>query len=189
MNEENIELHEGIEVPVSPVLKPIRNKGYGRIADLPDEELATPAELERMVFIDQFGPILALPVSKSKTVIKPNIDEDGRLDWGAFGTVDFDRYTGGFDKHLYKADMLAERLKDKTIEFEMINDRITHSGKNLILEYVRKGVIEFEHIADSDMFALARVYLQMRRLSSQIMHLRQQSKIRRHRQLNEFLKC
>ena len=34
------------------------------------------------------------------------VDESGGFDWGAFGSVDFDRYCGGYDKVRYKADKL-----------------------------------------------------------------------------------
>ena len=187
MNEENIILFEGVEVPASTRLTPIRDTGYGHIEGLDDEELATPDELERMVYLQEFGPLLALPQPQRKSVIKPNIDENGRLDWGAFGTVDFDRVSGGFDKPRYQAERLSEQLKDKIIMFEMLSERIKSRSKSLILHYVRRGIIELEHITDEDLRALAKLNLQIRKLSSEIIRLRQDSQARKDRQFNKFL--
>lgn len=171
MDKENIEIYEGVEVPVSPVLAPIRNKGYGRIADLPDEELASPAELERMVFIQEFGPILALPRPRSKSVIKPTVDEDGRLDWGAFGTVDFDRYAGGFNKSRYKLDILKEQLFNERLMIEMISSRIKPIAKYEIIKLVFDGILDVDDISDMEMYCLAKRCLSARRLQREIQTL------------------
>ena len=113
-NIKDLDIEDGIEVPESALLRRIP-KSYGHVPGMADSELLEPQELERMVFMHEFGPVLALPVEPRKSVIKPTVDEEGRLDWGAFGTVDFDRYTGGFNKARYKADRLTEQLKDKLI--------------------------------------------------------------------------
>ena len=44
-------------------------------------ELADPEELERQVFLDEWGPILALPCKGSNGVIRPAIDEFGHVDY------------------------------------------------------------------------------------------------------------
>ena len=122
MNKEKLNVYQGIEVPVSPVLVPIRESGYGHVEGLSDEELLTAGELERWVYLQEFGPILALPRPKQDCFFRPNgFDDNGTPDWGAFGTVAFERYSGGFNKRLYKADKLKERLKDKSIVFEIVS--------------------------------------------------------------------
>ena len=109
-----------------------------------------------------------------------------RLDWGAFGTVDFDRYTGGFDKARYKADKVRERLKDVLILLSIVNDRIASPAKYLVLKYLRMGVIGPEHIVSEDMAALSRLYLRIRRLRQEMGELREASE-RRHRRRAEAL--
>jgi len=94
-------IYEGIVVPESPLLIRQRTNRYGSIEGLPDEELADPEELERQYLKQKVAPVLALPERKArKGWIRPNIDEDGKIDWGAFGTVDFDKYKPKFDKML-----------------------------------------------------------------------------------------
>ena len=88
----SFEVFDGVEVPVSPVLKRKRKNRYGSIPGLDDEDLIEPAEIDRIFLKEIFAPILALPVKGKKGGIKPNIDEDGTIEWGAFGTVDFDKY-------------------------------------------------------------------------------------------------
>lgn len=171
MDEGKVEIYEEIEVPVSPVLAPIRNKGYGHIADLPDEELATPAELERMVFIQEFGPILTLPRPRRKSVIKPHIDEDGRLDWGAFGTVDFERYTGGVNKARYKVDQLREELFHERLMIETISAHIKPVAKYKIIKLVFDGILDVDDISDMEMYCLAKRCLSARRLQREIQAL------------------
>jgi hypothetical protein len=51
---------------------------YGSIPDLPDEELADPEELERQVFLQEWEPILNLPVRGGRT-FSPDINEDGGI--------------------------------------------------------------------------------------------------------------
>jgi hypothetical protein len=103
--------------------------------------------------------------------MRPNIDQDGSIDWGAFGTVDFDRYGGGFDMARYKADKVREQLKNVLIIFSIVNERIKTRAKYLVLKYLRMGIIELEHIANSDMLALARLYLRAKRMRKEIAEL------------------
>lgn len=85
-------------VPESALLKVERPDRYGSVPGLDDSELAEPDELEKQVFMEQWSPILALPVKGRVNSIQPVIDESDGIDWGAFGTVDFDRYRPEFDK-------------------------------------------------------------------------------------------
>ena len=50
------------DVPVSPLLSEDRKNRYGSVPGLDDEELAEPWELERQVTLQEWGPVLALPV-------------------------------------------------------------------------------------------------------------------------------
>jgi hypothetical protein len=170
-NETSLIVECGIEVPESALLRRDRGNRYGGVPGLDDSELADPAELERQVWQQEFGPILALPVTASRSCIRPEIDENGHVDWGAFGSVDFDRYTGGFDKARYKADKLREQLKDVLILFSIVNDRVTNAAKYLVLKYLRMGIIRFEHIVNDDMAALGRLYLRAQRMRQEIRRL------------------
>ena len=180
-NEMSFMVYEGIVVPESALLKRECSNKNGSVPGLDDSELADPEELERQVLKQEFGPVLALPVKARKSYIAPNIDEGGTVDWGAFGTIDFDRYRPQFDKIRYKADMVSEQLKDVLIIFNIVNNRIRHRAKYLVLKYLRMGIIELEHIVNSDMLALARLYLRVRRMQKEITELKKVSEWRRQR--------
>ena len=121
-NERN--LAGGIEVPESVLIRRLRPNKYGSVPGLDDSELVNPDELERQVLEQEFAPVLALPDKPGRSCIRPSTDEGGRIDWGAFGTVDFDRSRPQFDKLRYKADKVAEQLKDLLIMFGIVNERI-----------------------------------------------------------------
>jgi hypothetical protein len=73
-------IYEGVVVPESVLLKRERSNRYESIEDLPDEELADPDELERVVYKKMWWPILRLPQQRWECPIRPNIDEDGKID-------------------------------------------------------------------------------------------------------------
>ena len=174
------ELVDGIDgVPVSPLLHEERRSRYGSVPGLDDEELADPAELERQVFIQEFGPVLALPLRAKPNPIQPAIDENGGVDWGAFASVDFERTMPAFDKARYKADKLREKLRDVLILFSIVKERLP-AAKYRVLNYLRMGIIELEHIANEDMLELARLHLRAERLRKEIRELRKGSVGRRH---------
>jgi hypothetical protein len=100
--------------------------------------------------------------------------------------VDFDRYTGGFDKARYKAEKVREQLKDVLILLSIVNDRIASPAKYLVLKYLRMDIIEFGHIVNEDVAALARLYLRAKRMRQEINELREASE-RRHRRRAEAL--
>jgi hypothetical protein len=106
------------------------------------------------------------------------VDENGDLDWGAFGTIDFDRLRPPFDKGRYKLDRLREELKHAVIMLSTVSERISGRSKYMVLKYVRMGAIDIEHIANDDMRVIAKWYLRTRRLGKQIEELRQVRKRR-----------
>ena len=164
MNENEISDIDG--VPAPPLLAEHRKNRYGSVPRLSDEELASPEELERQVFLQEWWPILRLPRPK-RGPITPNIDEYFGVDWGAFGTVDFERYSGGFDKARYKADRLREELRDVLIMMQTLSGRLPRARLQ-VLKYVRMGVIDLGHIESLDMYELARLYMRARRLQKEI---------------------
>jgi hypothetical protein len=171
----------GIEVPESVLLRRLRPNKYGSVPGLDDSELADPDELERQVLKQEFAPVLALPDKSGRSCIRPNIDEGGGVDWGAFGTVDFDRYRPQFDKLRYKADKVAEQLKDLLIMFSIVNERIKTGAKYRVLKYLRMGIIELEHVVDGDMLALARLFLRAGRMRKEIAELQEAGERRQQR--------
>ena len=177
MNQETkFETYDGVEIAESPLLRAECSHPYGSVPGLDDEELLDAAELERLYIQQEFGPILALPEPKTrKGWIRPNVDEDGKVDWGAFGTVDFDRYRPNFDKRLYKADKLNEELAEQRLTMEMISARIKTLAKYKVIEYVYNGILDLDHISDFDMQCLARRYLRARRLQREIAELKEKS--------------
>jgi len=178
--------YQGIVVPESVLLRREQTNRYGSVEGLDDEELADPDELERQVFREEWAPILALPEPR-RSSIRPAVDETGGVDWGAFGTVDFERHSGGFDKARYRAGRLREELRDKLIMFAIVGDRLPGKAKYLVLRYLRMGIIELEHIANEDMLALAKLYLQVRRQKAEIARLYEASARRRERQMERLL--
>ena len=186
MDQEKFIVYEGVEVPESPLLKVERKKKYGSVSGLDDEELADPDELERQFLRQEFAPVLALPVKTRQGWIRPNVDEDGRIDWGAFATVDFDRYRPEFDKARYKADKLREQWADTILMLEMIRQRVPSKPAALILKYLRMGIIELEHILDFEMWSLARYYLRARRFQQEIAELEEASQRRRQKKAEAF---
>ena len=180
MNEQtNLVLYE--DVAESALLKLERKNRFGSVPGLDDSELADPDELERQVLRQEFGPVLTLPVMGNKCSMRPNIDQDGSIDWGAFGTVDFDRHSSGLDKARYKSDKVREQFKDLLIMLSIVNERIETRAKYLVLKYLRMGIIELEHIVNNDMLALARLYLRARRMRKEIAELWEASERRRRR--------
>jgi hypothetical protein len=162
-------------------------KDYGHVPGLDDSELLDDKELEQWVFKQEFGPILTLPVEPGKSWIRPTIDEDGRFEWGAFGTVDFERLYP-FDKAKYKADKLREELEYLLIRFGIVNERIETKAKYLVLKYLKMGIIELEHIVNSDMSILARLHLRATKLQQEIIKLMETGRRRAEQRAEAFLK-
>jgi len=188
--QQTVELDEAYEVdgvPVSALLSVERKNRYGSVPGLDDEELADPAELEREVILQEWGPVLALPVKGRKSGILPAVDESGGVDWGAFGTVDFERTMPEFDKARYKADVLREQLKGVVIIMSIVSERLPGRAKYLVLKYLKMGSIELEHIGHPDMAALARLFLRARSLREEIRVLEEASEARRRWRLERFL--
>ncbi|MFH1616463.1 MAG: hypothetical protein ABIG61_15420, partial [Planctomycetota bacterium] len=131
-------LYEDVVVAESGLLQRERKDRYGSVPGLDDSELANPDELERMVYREEFGPILALPIQGNRCSLRPAIDEDGSVSWGAFGTVDFERMYP-FNKVLYKADKLREQIKNVLIMFSIVNERLEPKAKYTVLKYLERG--------------------------------------------------
>ena len=185
MNENEICDIDG--VPVSPLLAEHRKNRYGSVPGLDDEELASPEELERQVFVQEWGPVLALPVRGRKSPFMPSIDEYFGVDWGAFASVDFERSMPEFDKARYKADRLQEELRDVIIMMETLSNRLPRA-KRQVLQLVWMGVIDLEHIENFDMYQMARLYLRARRLQKEIRQLRDVSWAKVREELAEVLR-
>ncbi|MDD5134576.1 MAG: hypothetical protein PHP01_04095 [Phycisphaerae bacterium] len=169
------ELYDGVEVPVSPLLKRQRSSRYGSIAELDDEDLIEPAEVERIYLKTEFAPILALPVKTRKGWIRPSIDEDGTIEIGAFGTVDFDRHVQ-FDKALYKAEKLKEEVFNERLMIELVSSHIKTIAKYEVVKNVLRGILDVDDIVDDEMYCLARRCLRMRRLLREIAELQERSR-------------
>jgi len=181
MEANTYETYQGIVVPASVLVKREQANRYGSVPELDDEELADPDELERQVFAEGWAPILGLPEPR-RSSIRPAADESGGLDWGAFATVDFERYSGGFDKARYRAEREREQLKDKLIMLAIVKERLPGKAKYLVLKYRRMGVITMEHIVNEDMLALAKLWLDIERKKAEIGRLYAASAGRRERQ-------
>ena len=185
--EEHFEIYDGIVVPDSALRQEQRMKKYGTISDLPVEELADPDELERVAYKQMWWPILSLPQQRWECPIRPNMDEDGRVDWGAFGSVDFDNYRPQFDKLRYKTDKLREKLKDLVVMLKIVSARIPGRAKVRILRLVGAGVLDIGDIANNQMYFLAEMYLRALRMREQIVRLQEKRKQRQEEELAAWL--
>ena len=174
----NLVVVDGVVVPESTLLSGDRGNKYGSVPGLDDEELADPDELERQVMLDEWGPVLALPVKGRKRGIEPAVDETGGVDWGAYATVDFERLRPEFDRRMYKADRLREEVGDVFIMLDIVKARLP-KARCLVLKYLREGIIDDEHIASDDMLALARLDRRARRIQQEIAELKKASWERR----------
>ena len=183
----NLIVYEQVVVPESSLLKRERSNRYGSVPGLDDEELANPDELERCVMRAEWGPVLALPVKDRKGWIQRNIDEDGRIDFGAFATVDFDRHRPSLDKARFKADKLKEQLRDLVIMISIVNERIEGKAKYKVLKYVKMGIMEVDDISNWDLWHLANFYLRALRLRKEIVELKEASRRRKEKQLQAWL--
>ena len=168
------------DVPVSPLLSEERRNRYGSVPGLDDEELAEPWELERQVMLQEWGPVLMLPVRGRQGGFRPELDEDG-MEWGAFASVDFERTMPELDKARYKADKLREELRDVLIMLSIVKERLPGKAMHLVLKYLRTGVIGDEHIVNEDMRAWARLHARARWMQEQIAELREASWTRRRK--------
>ena len=165
----NMNLLEGeIVVPESALLRIERTRDLGSVPGLDDDELADPAELERWALINDWGPILSLPFDKGRSVIRPQVDEWGNLDWGAFGTVDFERLVPRFDKARYKIDRLREELRDAVIMLSIVSERVSSREKYTVMKHLRMGLMTLDEISDEDVRAMGKWYLRVRRIRAEI---------------------
>ena len=155
-----------------------RSSGYGSVPGLEDEELADPAELERQIMLAEWGPILALPVKSVRGGFRPALDEFGHLA-GAFGTMDFERLHGRFDKARYKADKLLEEVRCAVIMLGMISARIPWQTVNALQAKLKDPAFDLDSVSDPDEFGFARWYLRIKRLKAEIRQLRDLSRRRR----------
>ena len=177
MNQE-YEVVDGVEVPVSPLLTVEKENRYGSVPGLDDEELADPDELERQVIKEEFGPLLLLPVAPRRGWIQAVVDESMGLTRGAFDSADYLDGQPDFDKLRYKAEKLREELKDLLIRIDIAKEHVPRRARYMVLKYLRLGVIDLEHIADFDMYHLATMVLRAERLRNEIAALKDKSERR-----------
>ena len=171
--QEKFELVQVEGIPVPAAFSIVRPDRYGTVEGLDEDELANPAELERQVYRKEYGPILTLPVKHKWHGPRPEMDEDGHIGWGAFGSIDWNKlhsFTTA-DKAWYKADLLQDEFESEVIMVGIIKERIPGKAKYLVLKHLKMGVIDLDHI-EGDMHALARHCLRAWRLQKEIRSLR-----------------
>ena len=157
---------------------------FGSVPGLPDNELASPAELERAYYRELWGPILMLPKPKSAS-FNPAWDCHSELGYNGFATVDFERMMPEFDKARYTIDKLKEQLKDLVIMVSIVNERIKDVRKYKILRLVGKGILDADDIQHGGLWQLAVMYKRALRLKKEILRLQE---MRRQRQKEAYEK-
>jgi hypothetical protein len=184
--DQELEIYEGIIVPAAALRREQQRNRYGNLAELPDEELADPDELERAVYKEMWWPILRLPQQRWECPVRPNVDEDGRVDWGAFGTVDFNSYRPEHSKLRYKAEQMKEQLKDQVNMLRMISSRIPGRAKYKILWLVKKQRLDTDDIENWDMWQLAVGYVRAWRFRHEIEQMLARSRQKQEKQAQDF---
>ena len=172
------ELVQVEDIPVSAAVEIVRSDRCGTVEGLDEDELLTNNELDRMVAKQLWKPILDLPIKDNGIWIRPNIEQDGKLDWGAFGTVDFLRqhpFTLA-RKARYKAAKLKEELENAMIMASTIKDRISGRAKYKVLKYLKLGYLRLEDITNFDMNRLGNWCLKIWRLRKEIEQLSKYSR-------------
>ena len=187
MDQRDFEIYDGIVVPAAALRREQRRNKYGTVRYLPDEELADPDELERVVYKEMWWPILRLPQQRWEPAIRPNIDEDGRADWGAFGTVDFDSYRPQANRLRYKVEQMKEQLKDHVNLLRTIADRIPGTAKYKTLSRVKRGLLDPDELPASDLWQLAIGYVRAWRLRTEIEELLARARKQRRQRLKAWL--
>ncbi len=180
------EVYDGVEVAESPLIRRERSNPYGSVPGLDDEELLDTTELERLFIRQELGPILDLPFKTKRGWIKPTVNEDGKVDWGAFATADFERMRPKFDKVRYKTEKLREELANQRIMLEMISEKIKTKVKYEVIKYVSKGILDLGDISDFNMYCLAERCLRAERLQRQIIELEEKSRKKREQAAKKF---
>ena len=180
---------DGIEVPESPLLRLEPKNRYGSVPGLDDEELADPEELERRVLRAEWGPVLSLPWPGPRCLMRPSVDMDGDLDWGAFATVDFDRRRPKLSWEKSKVRELSEQMRDTCIMLSIIRDRLPRMAARQVVKLVRLGLLELEDIVNDDMRVLARLCMRAEKLRKRIAGLQKRSREREQRQLEAWLEA
>ena len=149
--------------------------------------MADPGELERQALREEWGPVLALPSKAKAEGIRPAVDESGSVDWGAFGSVDFERERPEFDKARYRVMKIRERLKDVFIMLGIVKERLPGKAKYLVLKYLRMGMIGPEDVVSEDMRAMVRLYEKARRMQREICDLEEASRRRQEAKVKAWL--
>jgi hypothetical protein len=155
--------------------------------EMAEDEYADLEEIERVVLREMFEPVLMLPEVKEKNSFRRDMDERGGMDFGAFGTVDFERVKPVFDKARYKVEKLKEEIANTRILFDITFKKITAKAKYKVLKYVGRGIIDVDDIVPVDLWLCGRMYLRMLHLSRQIRELREKSWERRKARLRGWL--
>lgn len=170
MNKELWFSGDDIVVVESTVLKLEQDNTYGTVPDLDIEELADPEELVQQVEIQEWCLISNLTVHRDTKPYQAIVDENGNLDLGAFGTVDFERIKPEFNKILYKLHKLQEELRIDIIMFNMLKDRVPVKARVAVIRFIQEGR-DIEDIDDWDMWRFACWYVRVRDLRRQIRNL------------------
>jgi len=162
------------DIPASSLVQREKKDRFGQVEGLEAEELADPCELERQVYKEWLGPVLSLPNKYKGHGLRPEVNEQGVVDWGAFASIDFLRDNPGFmDKAKYKLVFLKEELRDQLIMMEIVRRKLSGKAYSLVLKYLEMDIISMDDVSDFWMKRLAMRYFKAKRLKEEIKQLRE----------------
>ena len=162
------------DIPASVLVQREKKDRYGQVEGLEVDELADPAELERQVYRQMMEPVMRLPARFKSCGPRPEIDENGELEWGAFGSMDFLRDRPAFmDRSRYRLDVMKEELKDQVIAISMIRPHLKGQSYALVLKYLEMDIISMDDVTDFWMKRMAMRYFKAKRIRQEIKQLRE----------------
>jgi hypothetical protein len=148
------------DLPVSAALAKSQQNPYGSVPGLDDEELADPEEIERVVMWQVWGPVLRLRSSQGRTWTRSGRQSWNAPDWEALGMVECQEpVLGGRPAWLVRNNELSQ-LWRVLGALEVVATRLPGRARRLLLKYVQSGLVEIEHVADLDMRAVVKLFIE-----------------------------
>ena len=153
----DIEEIDPTELPVTSIVTVQRRTGYGRVADLEEEEPADIHELQCLAAWNQYGPLLALPGKYGQTG-RVVLGDDGDVDWERIGPA------GGRRQRPQLGGTVQGEIRHALGLINLLMERVPGTAKYTVLKLVRMGILQAEHITNADLRAVSQLEARARRL-------------------------
>lgn len=149
-------------------LKDEQQNRYGSVPVLAAEELADPAELERLVAWQMWGPILTLRPSVGASLGAFGNGRCCEPDWEAVRPARRRQPGRAAAQPASKTDKGRDELAEVLRRLDLTMASVRTPAKYLVLKYLRMGIIDLDQIVDVDMRGAAELHLRARHLRAHI---------------------